>query len=121
MNWDEEMMDVIDGEKISMQARNSNLNEDLGCVEHIFSDKTGTITQNCMTLEQWIINENSYSQSEQPNCLQLAYENGNNSVRDFILALGLCNTAIPRYVGFQFESFFFSIINPSYKIELNEF
>ena len=37
------------------RARNSNLNEDLGKVEYVFSDKTGTITSNEMQLRELAI------------------------------------------------------------------
>lgn len=41
-------------------ARNSNLNEDLGKVEYVFSDKTGTLTSNDMQLRMVNIKGSTY-------------------------------------------------------------
>lgn len=48
INCDREMRDPMTGE--GARCRNSNLNEDLGKVDYIFSDKTGTLTSNEMRL-----------------------------------------------------------------------
>ena len=42
------------------RARTSNLNEDLGQISHIFSDKTGTLTQNKMVFRSCFIAGNAY-------------------------------------------------------------
>ena len=41
-------------------ARNSNLNEELGQVKYIFSDKTGTLTENIMAFKKCSVMGNVY-------------------------------------------------------------
>lgn len=42
------------------KANNSDINEDLGQVEYLFSDKTGTLTENEMIFKQFSLNGNIY-------------------------------------------------------------
>ncbi|CAK9784350.1 unnamed protein product [Cutaneotrichosporon oleaginosum] len=50
--WDHQMQYFKNGQKIRTTARSWNLSDDLGQVEYIFSDKTGTLTQNVMVFRQ---------------------------------------------------------------------
>lgn len=43
INWDVKM--YYDKVKTAAKARTTTLNEELGQIEYIFSDKTGTLTQ----------------------------------------------------------------------------
>ncbi|KAJ3213903.1 hypothetical protein HK099_007124 [Clydaea vesicula] len=45
-----------------MRPNNTNLNEDLGRVEFIFSDKTGTLTQNVMVLAKYFVNGHTFDE-----------------------------------------------------------
>ncbi|PKI76557.1 hypothetical protein CRG98_003016 [Punica granatum] len=96
------------------QCRALNINEDLGQIKYVFSDKTGTLTENKMEFRCASIWGVDYSGMDgmifrpkmivrtDPELLQLA-KVGRESQRgkhvyDFFLALASCNTIVPFVV-----------------------
>ena len=43
-------------------AQTSNLNEELGQINHIFTDKTGTLTKNIMEFRQIVVGDVQYGE-----------------------------------------------------------
>jgi P-type E1-E2 ATPase len=48
---------------MSTKAQSSNLNEELGTVHYIFSDKTGTLTQNIMEFKKFSVGNYAYGET----------------------------------------------------------
>ena len=59
--WDLELYDEKTDQR--PKANSSDLNEDLGQVEYLFSDKTGTLTENEMIFKQCYIDHDVYEES----------------------------------------------------------
>ncbi|XP_036451727.1 phospholipid-transporting ATPase ID [Colossoma macropomum] len=108
------------------QARTTTLNEELGQIKYIFSDKTGTLTQNIMTFNRCSINGKSYGEvvdfsgqrveitektekvdfswnslADPKFCfhdhvLVEAVKQGSSDVQAFFRLLALCHTVMPE-------------------------
>jgi len=76
INRDEQMVDVASG--TAAKVRTSNLCSELGQVQHIFSDKTGTLTRNEMRLDAMCVVDGSVWNN-------LSTANGLQATRDFWL------------------------------------
>lgn len=95
LEWD---LDLYD-EEMNQQCivNTSNLNEELGQVKILFSDKTGTLTKNEMTLQQCSINGKKYKiqgfglqEEDSPNVIRLPQYD--RYMLNFLQTLSVCHT-----------------------------
>ncbi|XP_037914217.1 probable phospholipid-transporting ATPase IA isoform X4 [Hermetia illucens] len=82
-------------------ARTSNLNEELGMVKYIFTDKTGTLTRNIMEFKKCSIARLMYSVEDTPEQSALVQNILNNHqtapvIIEFMTLLAVCHTVIPE-------------------------
>uniref|UniRef100_A0A7N8WQD4 Phospholipid-transporting ATPase n=1 Tax=Mastacembelus armatus TaxID=205130 RepID=A0A7N8WQD4_9TELE len=110
INWDWNM--YHSQTNTAAVARTTTLNEELGQVEFIFSDKTGTLTQNIMVFSKCSINGHTYGKtacvdfSFNPLCdkkfkfydgsLVEAVKLEDPAVQEFFRLLALCHTVMPE-------------------------
>lgn len=101
INWDEKMYDKEND--FYAIARTSNLNEELGQIKYVFSDKTGTLTCNKMEFKRCSIAGICYGAGNEQefNSYELLKNlNGNHVtcdlIHEFLTLMATCHTVIPE-------------------------
>uniref|UniRef100_A0A7N8WTT3 Phospholipid-transporting ATPase n=1 Tax=Mastacembelus armatus TaxID=205130 RepID=A0A7N8WTT3_9TELE len=113
INWDVEMY-YSDTDTPAM-ARTSNLNEELGQVKYLFSDKTGTLTCNVMHFKKLLFlhavhfphnlpsSSHNSTEFDDPALIQNIEKNHPTSpqICEFLTMLAVCHTVVPERDGNQ--------------------
>ncbi|XP_015257401.1 PREDICTED: phospholipid-transporting ATPase IB-like isoform X3 [Cyprinodon variegatus] len=106
INWDVEM--YYSETDTPAMARTSNLNEELGQVKYLFSDKTGTLTCNVMHFKKCTIagitygnlpsSSNSSAEFDDPSLIQNIEKNHPTSpqICEFLTMMAVCHTVVPE-------------------------
>merc|ERR1712154_682090 len=71
--WDNE----YGGKLRHAKTKNSNLNEELGHIDYVFTDKTGTLTQNLMELSKCSVGGIKYQNDQNADYAKLCGADGN--------------------------------------------
>ena len=105
INWDLDM--YYKETNTPAMARTSNLNEELGQVKYIFSDKTGTLTRNVMEFRKCSIggicygNDDESGEDFNDKLLQENLHKGHVTapvIKEFLNLLSVCHTVVPETV-----------------------
>lgn len=101
MTWDKKM--YHNGSPL--QVYSNNLNSDLAKIEIIFSDKTGTLTENKMMFKYATVGSSLFDESKDPGCMKKFIQNENSIAKidskTLLLCLSVCHTIVPHQITLE--------------------
>jgi phospholipid-translocating ATPase len=105
MNLDPAMRKA--GTKDGMKAKTSNLNEELGEISFLFSDKTGTLTENEMLFRSYCLGDKTCTPHEMDSLIAL--QDKAEEAVELLTAMALCHTVVTEvdsggYITYQAQS-----------------
>ncbi|PWV12738.1 putative phospholipid-transporting ATPase 1-like protein [Trypanosoma cruzi] len=94
---DNKMMEIVNGRWRRCKPNTSNLNEQLAMVRYIFTDKTGTLTENAMKFKMGDIKGHLIYNENHSFSLELLQRQGviRTAAEEYFLALAICHTIQP--------------------------
>nr|DBA28502.1 TPA: hypothetical protein GDO54_008850 [Pyxicephalus adspersus] len=109
IDWDVDM--YFGRNNTPAKARSTSLNDLLGQVEYVFSDKTGTLTENIMTFKKCCINGNIYVSFRwnkyadtkfsfyDQSLIDTVCQNKDDTLKEFFRLLSICHTVMVEKNG----------------------
>lgn len=118
INWDLDM--YHEESDTPAMARTSNLNEELGQVKYVFSDKTGTLTRNIMEFRKCTIAGICYGDDlestekfSDPTLLDNIKNHSTGPIiRQFMTLLAVCHTVVPEKAADESEEINYQASSP---------
>ena len=101
IKWDRKL--YYEPTDMPANVQTSNLNEELGQINYIFSDKTGTLTCNIMEFRKFCINGESFgtnsrqdpaSKQKNVDFVDPNFDKINKKNQEFLIHLGICHTVL---------------------------
>eukprot|EP00171_Calliarthron_tuberculosum_P003080 IDg3080t1 len=77
-------------------ARSTNLNETLGTIQHVLSDKTGTLTESIMRYAACSAGGHIYDVLKKNNVMQRAIAKDITEVKKLVWSMALCHSVVPE-------------------------
>mmetsp|Transcript_16351 Transcript_16351/g.27006 ORF Transcript_16351/g.27006 Transcript_16351/m.27006 type:complete len:1552 (+) Transcript_16351:172-4827(+) len=110
MEWDVKMRTDPSKPETAMKVKDSNLNDELGRIEYLFADKTGTLTENKMVFSKCCVGGTCHEETSaapgnlfravamHPSLISSPSQDTKSlhPMSEFLLMMAVCNTVVPE-------------------------